>query len=280
MIDDAAIKAQFASWFRRRTEQHDTIDQRLVEQVNATLFPYVADNLALPAGIFWCLSPDIETADKLGGDGHPKTGIFMPDLPFPRRMWAGGELVFHDEFLFDQAVDKTTTIENIAVKSGKSGQLGFVTVRHHYCCNGKLLLDERQDIVYRESLPLTVVPKPDVEERPLLDVWTVDATSTLLFRYSALTFNGHRIHYDHPYATGVEDYAGLVVHGPLQATLMLNLASQCLGRTPVRFSYRGQSPLIAGQTFRVEAFARREGGIDARVVSAHGITTMTAYAEL
>jgi 3-methylfumaryl-CoA hydratase len=280
MNDDATMKAQFASWIGRRTERQDIIDQRLVEEYKATLFPYLADQTTPPGGIFWCLSPDTATSDKLGGDGHPKTGLFMPDLPFPRRMWAGGELVFHDEFLLDQRVDKTTTIEDIVVKSGKSGQLSFVTVRHQYHGNGKLLLEERQDIVYREPSPLTVASKPDIEARPLLDVWAVEATSTLLFRYSALTFNGHRIHYDHPYATAVEGYAGLVVHGPLQATLMLNLVSQCLGRTPLRFSYRGQSPLIAGQTFRVEAFASPERGIDARVVSAQGITTMTAHAEL
>jgi len=279
-MDDLELKTRFASWIGKKVERQDVIDPRLVEQYHATLHPYLYANSNVPLGIFWCLSPDITTSGKLGGDGHPKTGIFMPDLPFPRRMWAGGELLFHSEFSSDKLIDKTTAVEDIAVKSGKSGQLGFVTVRHHYHESGKLILDERQDIVYREPSPLTVDPKPTIETRSALDVLTVEANSTLLFRYSALTFNGHRIHYDYPYATGVEGYSGLVVHGPIQATLMLNLASKCLGRCPRRFAYRGQTPLISGQTFQVEAFSRPEGGIDARVVSAQGIVTMTAQAEL
>jgi 3-methylfumaryl-CoA hydratase len=279
-MDDVELKTRFASWIGQKIERKDVIDHRLVEQYKATLHPYLAESKKLPLAIFWCLSPDITTSEKLGGDGHPKTGIFMPDLPFPRRMWAGGELVFHDEFSLDQPIDKTIIIEDITFKSGKSGHLGFVTVRLYYHERGKLILDERQDIVYREPSPLTIDPKPAVEARPVLDVFTVETNSTLLFRYSALTFNGHRIHYDYPYATGVEGYSGLVVHGPLQATLMLNLASKCLGRYPRRFSYRGQSPLISGQTIRVEAFSRPDGGIDTRVVSARGIVTMSAQAEL
>jgi 3-methylfumaryl-CoA hydratase len=279
-MDDVELKTRFASWIGKKVERQDVIDPRLVERYHATLHPYLYASSNVPLGIFWCLSPDIATSEKLGGDGHPKTGIFMPDLPFPRRMWAGGELLFHGEFSPDKLIDKTTAIEDITVKSGKSGQLGFVTVRHHYHEGGKLILDERQDIVYREPSPLSADPKPTVETLSALDVLTVEANSTLLFRYSALTFNGHRIHYDYPYATGVEGYSGLVVHGPIQATLMLNLASKCLGRCPRRFAYRGQTPLISGQTFQVEAFSRPEGGIDARVVSAQGIVTMTAQAEL
>ena len=280
-MDDAELKTRFAAWIGKRIERTDCVDRRLVEQFTVMLEPYLAKSCPVPPGIFWCLSPDLAPADQLGGDGHPRTGLFMPDLPFPRRMWAGGELVFHADFPLDKPITKTTTIEDIAVKTGKSGQLAFVTARHHYRDGEKLLLDERQDIVYREPAPLA--PSQTLTAAPAScdasDRWTVEASSVLLFRYSALTFNGHRIHYDFPYATGVEGYAGLVVHGPLQATLMLNRVATHLGRMPKRFAYRGQSPLISGSSFHVETTADPEAKMNARVVSSEGIVTMVAQAE-
>jgi 3-methylfumaryl-CoA hydratase len=263
----------FANWIGRAFERLDTLTPRLAAEFNATLSPHLASAPGAPLGLHWMLAPDIEPAANLGRDSHPKLGIYLPALGFPRRMWAGGELNFSGAFAIGDGVAKTSTIEDIAFKTGATGPLAFVTVRHVYRVAGATVLDERQDIVYRAPSGEAARPAaaPPAEVRA---AFTVEATPTLLFRYSAMTFNGHRIHYDYPYATGVEGYAGLVVHGPMQATLMLNAATVALGRPPKRFRYRAQSPLICGEPFRVEAIAS-EKGLATRVVSSEGAVTMS-----
>jgi len=221
--------------------------------------------------------------DRLGRDGHPQTGIVVPSLPLPRRMWAGGELIIHADLQPDQFVTRTNTVEKIVSKQGLSGSLGFLTLRNQYLVEGAVAIEERQDIVYREdpmpgsaSAPAPVAP--DLGEPCAVIELTPDPV--LLFRYSALTFNGHRIHYDYPYATEVEGYDGLVVHGPLQAILMLNLAAKVLGRTPARFSYRGVSPLTCGKLVRVEAHDAESQNLSLRVRIQGGPVTMSALAEI
>ena len=280
----AALDADLAAWIGRRSERHDAMDERLIAEFTATLSPHLAQAAHVPPGLFWCLAPDIEPMDQLGGDGHPRLGLFLPDPTLPRRMWAGGELVFHDDFRPGDRVTKASTIEDIAFKTGKSGRLCFVTLRHHYSARGQLILEERQDIVYREPPSATVGARAAVPAEaagtapPGAGDWVVTPTPTLLFRYSAMTFNGHRIHYDFPYATAVEGYSGLVVHGPLQATLMLNLAAARLGRLPVRFAYRGLAPLMGDRAFSVMATAGSAGGLETRVIDAAGETTMAGRA--
>ena len=279
----AALDADLAAWIGRRSERHDVMDERLIAEFTATLSPYLAKATHVPAGLFWCLAPDIEPMDRLGGDGHPRLGLFLPDPSLPRRMWAGGELIFHEDFRPGDRVTKVGIIEDIASKTGKSGRLCFVTQRNCYSARGRLILEERQDIVYREP-PL---PMPRAAAVPIAAAgpaqpgpgdWVVTPTPTLLFRYSAMTFNGHRIHYDFPYATAVEGYAGLVVHGPLQATLMLNRAIARLGRLPGRFIYRGLAPLICGRPFSVMATGGSAGGLETSVIDAAGETSMSGNA--
>ncbi len=279
MDDDArpATAEAFADWIGRRRVATDTVDQRLVERFRATLSPHLAER-PVPAGIFWCLGPDVFPPPDLGRDGHPRTGLVLPPVPFARRMWAGGELRLDGDFSPGETVEKESVVEDIAFKTGGTGRLCFVAVRHRYRAGGRLVVDERQDIVYRAG-EAAGRPKPAEAPAPADARWTVAADPVLLFRYSALTFNGHRIHYDQPYATGVEGYAGLVVHGPLQATLMLNLAADRLGRLPARFAYRGAAPLVAGPAFSVEAVEAGEGAVSLRVVAADGTATMTAVAE-
>ncbi|MBJ3777998.1 FAS1-like dehydratase domain-containing protein [Acuticoccus mangrovi] len=275
--------SSFADWIGRRTVRTDRITDRTVAEFRATFDPLIAPVEAtgdVPAGIFWCLSPDIAPAADLGRDGHPRVGIFMPNVGLPRRMWAGGEIAFHGAFAVGDQVERTSTVEDIKVKSGRTGTLVIVAVRHHYAVDGRLLVDERQDIVYREDPdPDAPAPTPPPAE-PLTGAegWSLTPDTTLLFRYSAMTFNGHRIHYDLPYARDVEGYPGLVVHGPIQATLMLNLAVQRLGALPSRFAYRGLSPLSAGTPITVEAALGADGTVTARVVSAAGIATAAATA--
>ena len=258
-------------WIGRRTERRDRVSERLVAEFRATLAPHIAETGdAAPPGLFWCLAPETVAAQDLGSDGHARLGLTLPPVPFGRRMWAGGEVHFHGGLAPGDEIEKVSTIEDIALKTGSTGRLCFVHVRHRYSVDTRLVIDERQDIVYREN---AAAAKPPPAPQPPPSGWTVTPAPVMLFRYSALIFNGHRIHYDHPYATGTEGYDGLVVHGPLQATLMLNLVTATLGRLPQRFSYRGLAPLTGAAPFTVTA---EEGGLTARVVSAAGVVTMTA----
>ncbi len=189
---------------------------------------------------FWDTRPPAE----LGRDGHPKTGSFIPDLGLPRRMWAGGDLAFAHPVRIGAPAVKTTTLESVTEKTGRTGPLAFVTLRHDIHQNGTLCMTENQHLVYRQdptqpqTTPLTKQARTDET-----NAQTNSFNSTLLFRYSALTNNGHRIHYDLDYATQIEGYTGLVVHGPLLAQLLMDLAQRHLG--PLRkFSFRAVSPLM------------------------------------
>jgi 3-methylfumaryl-CoA hydratase len=185
----------------------------------------------------------------LGRDGHPKVGGLIPDLGVPRRMWAGGRLQFHPAGLKagSEAV-KTSTCESRTRKEGRTGPLGFVTLRHDIHQNGALCLTEWQDLVYREDpaadAPKPVPPMARVDEESCIEA---GFSSTLLFRYSALTFNGHRIHYDLEYARQVEGYDGLVVHGPLLAQKLMLMAQAELGPLDT-FEFRATAPLMHFET--------------------------------
>ena len=205
--------------------------------------------------VHFCLAQPVAGIDRLGPDGHPKRGGFLPPVSLPRRMWAGGEITFHAPLVIDEMVTRTSRIDDVEVKQGRSGTLCFVTVIHEYTCGGALAVRERQDIVYRDppadenSVPATLeepAPKGSYHQH-------FTPTPTILFRFSAITFNGHRIHYDAPYARDVEGYGGLVVHGPLQATLMAHLATDLAGKAPTGFSFRGKSPLFDDVPFGIHA---------------------------
>ena len=275
-------ESEFAGWIGRRCERIDIVSPRLAESFRATLAPHLAAQAGTPLGVFWCFAPDIVEPGDLGSDGHPRTGIFLPALPYSRRMWAGGELAFHGVFAIGDSVTKTSTIEKLVFKTGATGKLAFLTIRHDYEVGERLMLHERQDVVYRDAAGTGSRPPnpPKAAAADAVDLRREIAFDpALLFRYSALTFNGHRIHYDRPYATEVEGYDGLVVHGPLQATLLLNVAAEMLGGVPRRFSYRGQAPLICGGSIRIEAVRREDAGLALRVVSPEGTATMIAEAD-
>lgn len=268
----------YSDWIGYGYSRSEPISERLITQYRATLDSTLAE-AEVPVGIYWCLVPDVVTPDKLGRDCHPRTGLFLPALPLPRRMWAGGEVTFHGSFAPGDLVTRETVIEDVRFKEGRSGKLGFVTQRHVYSVDGTARVSERQDIVYREDPKpgQAVVPQP-AEDWPDATAWRVTPDTTLLFRFSALTFNGHRIHYDHPYATGVEGYDGLVVHGPMQAIWMKNLATHLLGHLPGRFTYRGLAPLICDLPVVVEAREADEG-LELRVRrEGDGVVTMSAIA--
>lgn len=196
----------------------------------------------------------------LGADGHPARGGFLPPSALPRRMWAGSRLEFHAPIAFGAVLARTGTIAKVENKSGRSGALTFVTVRHEIRADGRLALVDEHDIVYREAPKAGAVDAAPHEPTPRAAQFrrTVAPDPVLLFRYSALTFNGHRIHYDRAYATEVEGYPGLVVHGPLQATLLLDLLDRELPAARVaRFAFRALAPLFDTAPF--ELCGRREG---------------------
>lgn len=190
---------------------------------------------------------------RIGDDGHPARGGFLPPIALPRRMFAGARLTFTRPLVVGQPAERRGTIRAISERSGRSGSLVFVTVSYTISQNGQTCIEEEQDIVYREADP-TPVPPPQAIDLPPAEgalVRTITPDPVLLFRFSALTFNGHRIHYDRPYATGVEGYPGLVVHGPLTAVLLLELVRRNI-RRPVRaFSFRGLLPLFDLAPFRL-----------------------------
>lgn len=278
--------AHLRGWIGREAESVDLVTPRLADEFRATFAPNLAetDEGEAPLAIHWCLSPAIVPAAEIGPDGHPKRGGFLPPVPLPRRMWAGGEVEIHGGLRVGDSVTRRSTIADVSLKEGRSGALCFVAVRHEYLTARGLAISERHDIVYRDaeagapdkSASKPASPKPG--PRPAELTWKVKATPVLLFRYSALTFNGHRIHYDLPYVTGEEGYPGLVVHGPIQATLLLNIAATLAGRAPRSLRYRGLSPLIAGGTFTVSGARGADGAITCWTTDADGRTCMEADA--
>lgn len=272
------------AWIGRTEAAQDLITPRLVGEFRATLGEHaLASATMAPPAIHWCLAPPALPPDMLGRDGHPAKGGFLPPVPLPRRMWAGGRIAFLQPLLEGDAVTRTSRIADVTGKSGRSGRLVFVTVDHEFSTERGLAVREQQDIVYREEQATSSARptggEPAAGEGPADHSGTVAATTTLLFRYSALTFNGHRIHYDIDYARDVENYAGLVVHGPLQATLMLHLAARLKGgNCPARFAYRGEAPLFAGSPFAVNAVADARG-LSLWTASEAGQVAMRASAE-
>lgn len=218
-----------------------------------------------PVMIHLCVAPPAAPTGGLGPDGHPARGGFLPPVPLPRRMWAGGAFTFHDDIRVGERVARTSTIRDVTLKEGRTGSLCFVTVDHRIESAGRLVIEERQDIVYRGAdAPRAPGERPE-PAAPGTHRVVVVPSAALLFRYSALTFNGHRIHYDAPYATGVEGYPGLVVHGPLQATMLVQLAERLHGRRPARFDFRSLSPLFDDADFTLNA---DEDGGDLRLWTA------------
>ncbi|WP_052393275.1 FAS1-like dehydratase domain-containing protein [Pseudomonas rhizosphaerae] len=242
----------YSAWVGRTEQAHDVLSQNMVQRIAATFGePTPKDGEPLPPLWQWCFFQAPVAESGLGTDGHPLRGGFLPAADGRNRMWAGGRLEFIEPLKVGSAAERVSTILRIEEKHGHTGALLFVTVRHDYSQEGRLCLREEQDIVYREPNP----PKLSSDQAPLAAQWgeTVTPTPTLLFRYSAVTFNGHRIHYDHPYVTGTEGYAGLVVHGPLIATLLLRSFVRANPQARVRhFAYRGVRPLTVPTPFQVE----------------------------
>ena len=252
-----------ASWIGRITEAHDHASVDRFRRLQA-LMNDAPDETAIhvpPLGHWLCFLPDARQ-DDLGPDGHPRLGRDLPDLGLPRRMWAGSRISFGAPVPIGSLLVRRTVIRSIEDKVGKSGRLAFVTLRHEIMVDGTIAITEEQDLVYREAAPPSrsspprqVTPQP-LSERAIVGSHRFDAIE--LFRFSALTYNAHRIHYDRDYAQSREGYPGLVVQAPYQAMhLMAHLRRRNPGRMIRSFAFRVHGPLFEGEeaVFGIEASA-------------------------
>lgn len=287
-MNTASTDLNLQDWIGRSESTSDTIAATPCAALAATLdYPAErpAPGTALPPLWHWLYFLPLHRQSDIGPDGHARRGGFMPPVPLPRRMWAGSQFSFRSPIRIDDSVRRVSTIESVDEKSGRTGPLVFVKVRHEVFCNDSAdaALTEFHDIVYREpAAPGETAPPP--KAAPASAAWgrTIVPDDVLLFRYSALTFNGHRIHYDRRYVTGVEGYPGLIVHGPLIATLLMDLLRRERPDANVsRFEFRAIRPTFDLHPFSVHG----EPGTDGKSVRLwardhEGWLTMDATAEL
>lgn len=266
-----------SAWVGRSQRSTETVDARLVRWLAATLdradLLDARDGATLPPAWHWAFFNAVEPISALGRDGHPRKGGFLPPTAQPRRMWAGSRLHWHGDLRVGQAVERASTILKCEAKRGRTGDMVLVTVGHQFRAGDALLLDEQHDIVYRDEAS-------DLERRALAElaeqaraggvhyerrgeiVREVTVGPVQMFRYSAVTFNGHRIHYDRDYARETEGYPGLVVHGPLIATMLLEFlqAQVARGRRVERFEFRAIKPTFDIAPFALHAAAPAADG--------------------
>jgi len=243
-------------WVGRSEERSDLVTAAPIAGLAATLdrdepYPQAGDEIP-PLAHWLYFLPQYRQAE-IGSDGHPHRGGFLPPVPLPRRMWAGGRFEWHRPLRIGEEVLRTSRIASVEGKQGRSGTLMFVQLRHEIKAAGEIALLEEQDLVYRDD-PRPGDPAPAPKPAPGDEAWAheIKADEVMLFRYSALTFNGHRIHYDYRYVTEVEGYPGLVVHGPLIATLLLDCLRRNMPTAVVKaFSFRAVRPLFANAAFTV-----------------------------
>jgi 3-methylfumaryl-CoA hydratase len=233
-------------WVGREETREDVVTAAPLVALSALLdrddpAPRAGD--AAPPLAHWLYFLPRHRQSEAGPDGHAARGEFLPPVPLPRRMWAGSRLAFHRPLVVGAAVSRLSRITSVKPKEGRSGPLVFVTVRHEVSDGEGLVLSDEHDIVYRGEAGAAALPVP----APAGEAWrrVIRPDPLLLFRYSAVTFNGHRIHYDHPYATRVEGYPGLVVHGPLVATLLVDLLRREAPSATLRsYTFRALRPLF------------------------------------
>jgi len=262
---DAATLAHLQSWVGRTETLVDDITAAPLRGLSATLDrddPLPVAGTAVPPLWHWLYFLPQPRRSEMGPDGHARRGGFLPPVPLPRRMWAGGRLQWHQQVLqVGDAVKRLSRIESVTHKAGRTGDLVFVLVRHEIHNAQGLTLSEEHDIVYRANpQPGDPVPPPQPAAKEAAWTETVTPDDVLLFRYSALTFNGHRIHYDRRYVTEVEGYPGLIVHGPLIATLLAELVRKHMPDVRLlKFEFRAVRPVFDLWPFRIHGTPSADG---------------------
>jgi 3-methylfumaryl-CoA hydratase len=257
-------------WIGREQVVEDVMDPARAEALHATLGRPGAPPTAgdpLPPLWHWIYFWSIAPMSALGRDGHLALGHFLPPIDLPRRMWAGSRFTFHRSPILGAPAERTSNVADVTMKQGRSGPLAFVTVHHRVSDSSGVCIEEEQDLVFRGAPEPASDPVPAKVAAPDTPAWVrrVTADPVLLFRFSALLFNGHRIHYDGDYARDTEGYPGLVVHGPLLGLLMCQLAlDESAARQPASYRFRLSQPIFAPQGFAV-AGSPLDGGREARL---------------
>jgi 3-methylfumaryl-CoA hydratase len=282
-------------WIGRTQHQVDAVSQRIVDCLRATLEvpdgePSIVGRLggknaasgaragSLPATLHWCLAPEIDPLSRLAEDGHSLKGAFLPPVPLSRRLWAGVDFTLHDPLRIGDRVERVSRVADVQVKTGRSGPLCFVTIAHEFATARGRAVEERHHIVYRDHTASSSADASSADEGAAQWEQRVQIDSRRLFRYSALTFNTHRIHYDIEYCR-TEGYSGLLVHGPLQASLLAELAASAGGgRALTSFSFRALRPLVEPAAVIARARENAAAGLHLWMTGPDGATTLEGTA--
>ncbi len=247
------INKQFSDWVGNQQTRAEVIHQQSLYGFAALMDEEGPTSSIVPLGGHWMYFLPTDRQSNLAVDGHSYKGGFLPPVDLPRRMWAGGRLTFDRPIKAGDSIDKVSTIKSVAEKEGRTGKLVFVTVEHELKGSAGRYLQEEHDIVYREAA-IEGAPQKDPEMASTNMDWsqTITPDPVMLFRYSALTYNGHRIHYDRDYVMDVEGYPGLIVHGPLIGTLLMKLAFEKMaGKSLKRFEFRNFNPVFDTAPFQI-----------------------------
>ena len=239
------------------------------------------DGDPVTSGLHWMLGWNLVKNDELGVDSHPALGEFLPPVPLPRRMWAGSEIKVLKPIRVGDKVIKQSTVVDIQVKEGRTGLLCFVTAEYNFLVNDEVTINEKHNIVYRDisksgggsGYSKDIPEKADLSEKIFMH-------PTILFRYSAIGFVGHRIHYDHPYTVNEENYPGLIVHGPLQATYLLRAAEKLMGKPVKSFTHKVMAPVFANSEYIVGVDKMDDGSVSCWGATKEFGVTMRAEAKL
>ena len=238
------------------------------------------DGEPVTSGLHWMLGWNLVKNDELGVDSHPALGEFLPPVPLPRRMWAGSEIKVLKPIKVGDKVVKQSTVADIQVKEGRTGLLCFVTAEYNFLVNDEVTINEKHNIVYRDisksgggsGYSKEIPERADLSEKIFMH-------PTILFRYSAIGFVGHRIHYDHPYTVNEENYPGLIVHGPLQATYLLRAAEKLMGKQVKSFTHKVMAPVFANSEYMVGVDKIDDGSVSCWGATKEFGVTMRAEAK-
>ena len=238
------------------------------------------DGEPVTSGLHWMLGWNLVKNDELGVDSHPALGEFLPPVPLPRRMWAGSEIKVLKPIRVGDKVVKQSTVADIQVKEGRTGLLCFVTAEYNFLVNDEVTINEKHNIVYRDisksgggsGYSKEIPERADLSEKIFMH-------PTILFRYSAIGFVGHRIHYDHPYTVNEENYHGLIVHGPLQATYLLIAAEKLMGKQVKSFTHKVMAPVFANSEYMVGVDKMDDGSVSCWGATKEFGVTMRAEAK-
>ena len=270
-------------WIGKIDNVTDYVTPIVEQRYRATLNMDVGnpkDGDPVTSGLHWMLGWNLVKNDELGVDSHPALGEFLPPVPLPRRMWAGSEIKVLKPIRVGDKVIKQSTVADIQVKEGRTGLLCFVTAEYNFLVNNEVTINEKHNIVYRDisksgggsGYSKDIPEKADLSEKIFMH-------PTILFRYSAIGFVGHRIHYDHPYTVNEENYPGLIVHGPLQATYLLRAAEKLTGKPVKSFTHKVMAPVFANSEYIVGVDKIDDGSVSCWGATKEFGVTMRAEAK-